>query len=234
MSLRPSFGTNSKTNAIRTLIAGVVMCLMLAFVAYEFVASRGRERAVKLGSAGHEAPTEALSVGRFETIAGTSFMLAPLTPQQNDALDSYAKVARAIGRNYLFVNHTDLSSHWLLPGNVSLILSMEEIAEHVDLKGCDAREARPIKWLLFRVVTEDTNKDGKLSDEDSVNLAVSDPDGTHYVEVLKRADPGIGFTRVSNERLILDYRSSGRRFLADLNLPARTLGTPKELPQPGK
>src|SRR5205085_1688473 len=81
------------------------------------------------------------SLGAFEGIAGTDYLMAPAMSNQRFRPSYYDKEESAV-RNYLFVNSQDLTSRWLLPHNKYLCLSVEKLA--ASRKNPNQKQ---VKWL---------------------------------------------------------------------------------------
>ena len=161
--------------------------------------------------------------GSVETVPGTGYAMVAAYATQSYRPSTYDKEASSI-RNYLFIQMADKSSHWLLPSNRVLILSNTQLPES------SGDKPKPVRWIEYRVVTADTNKDGRLSTADTFQLAYSDGIGNHYTEVLNNVEEITGSTTpTANSRLIF-YKHNGRYLVAEIDIPSRRVTVTKELP----
>ncbi len=168
---------------------------------------------------------------RFEKIAGTGYLVAPVYSAQSYSIGLKDKEASAV-RNYLFVNVSDKSSRWLIASNDRLILSMERISND-GVIGTLGYAAPPAKWLVFQVVASDTNGGRRLTEADRRLIGVADGDGSHYAEVLRDADAVLGKTWQPGDNLLIVYSAHGKHFVAEIKLADRKVSATKELPKLG-
>ena len=159
-------------------------------------------------------------------------MVAPVYSAQSYSVSLYGKEANAV-RNYLFVDLQDKSSRWLIPTNDHLILNMERLAAD----GTSVRwggEDKPAKWLVFDVVTSDTNGDKRLTDADRKTIAIAGADGSRYAEVLGGIDAVLGKTWMQGDRLLIVYSAGGENMISEISLADRKVTVTKDLPKIGQ
>ena len=119
-------------------------------------------------------------------------------------------------RNIIFFIGSNREAHWLFQTNQYLIDSISVIP--ASYSGCEDATASVI---YYDVVKQDNNGDGKLSDEDSHTLAISDPYGRDYQELVSGATRVLDFEfdegkkqinlllQLGNEIVLRDYALSG-------------------------
>lgn len=81
-------------------------------------------------------------------------------------------------RNVVYFVGTELSPHWLYDTNDYLI---ENIAQ-LKAKGYECEDKATIA-VIYEVIKDDSNKDGKLSKDDLVTVSLTMPDGYQYTEL---------------------------------------------------
>ena len=170
-------------------------------------------------------------LGTFETIPGAGYMVAPVESAQSYSVAFKEKEASAV-RNYLFVDLQDKSSRWLIPNNDHLILSMEWMAADGSLVRWGSNE-KPVKWLVFHVVASDTDGDRRLTESDRKLIAIANPDGSQYAQVLRDIDTILGKTWKAPDELLVVYSAGGRNLVSEISLPDRKVSMTKELPKLG-
>ncbi|QOY91145.1 hypothetical protein [Paludibaculum fermentans] len=220
-----------RVNALLIFIAGTGACTTLCFSAWTLLfgsqAAYRANGAVQVEGSGEER----WWFGRFETVAGSGYVVAPVSSMQPYKVGSIGKQDSAV-RNYLFVQLADKSSRWLMPHNKGLIVSMERYGADGLIPGFES-EKRPIKWLVFQVVPADTNGDKSVTSEDRLVFGVANADGSHYVEVVKDIDGVLGSTWVAGDRLVLFYARGGKNMVSEIDFAGRSVVSTKELPKIG-
>lgn len=223
-----SIRTIWKINALLILVAGTGFCLMLGVLGFQFTQSQlqvlHRDDMVNVEK---NVGTE-WRLGSFQRVAGTAYLVAAAHSEQAYPASFSGKEATAI-RNYLFVNGEDMSSRWLVPNNDQLFLNMECIlADGMMTSWGDS--GKPVKWLVFQVVTSDTDGDRRLSASDRMAVAVAESNGAQYTEVLSNVDRILGESWLSGDRLLVVHSSGGKHRAAEVNLLERKVVAVKELP----
>lgn len=183
-----------------------------------------------------------LDLGPFQELQGTEYVISAIgssAPRQESSSSGDSRYTR----NFLFVNVVDKSSHLLFPANDWLILSAENLTEKAEAKPVTppaknvtppaedkAREKseNPVKWICYRVVKEDTDKDKRLSANDIMTLALSDASGLDYKELITDVTAVLHETR-RGDSLIFIYTANGKNHIAEINLPTKQLTSTKEL-----
>ena len=232
MKLRPTFRTVWKINALIILVGGAGVCVILGFLAFEAVRSRFQPRE-KADTVSVEGSVDARwHLGPFETISGADYMVAPVLSAQSYAVAFKEREASAT-RNYLFVNLQDKSSRWLLPNNDRLILDMIWLAGDGSAVRWGSNE-KPVKWLMFHVVTTDIDGDKRLTAGDRMLIAIANADGSQYAEVLRDVDTILGKAWKAPDEMLVVYSAGGKNLVSAINLPDRKVSVTKELPKLGQ
>jgi len=225
-----TFRTIWKIDALIILIGGVGVCLMTGYAGFEFLQSRFRpyQKEGVVTVEGHA--EERWGLGNFLTIPGAGCMVAPLNSVQSYSRSLNEKDLSAV-RNYLFLNVQDKSTRWLTPKHDRLILSMEWMAADGSSENKWGTDKKPVKWLIFQVVPSDTDGDGRLTENDRKAIAVANPDGSQYAEVVRDADELLGTTWMAGDKLLLIYTAGGKSLVSEIDLPGRKVSVTKELPK---
>jgi hypothetical protein len=184
-----------------------------------------------------------LQIGAFQELQGTDYLMAAVSSPGSREGISYSSGENRYTRNYLFVNVTDKSSHLLFSTNESLILSAENLTEVAQSKPANPpvqgsapkSEARPdektgnlVKWICYRIVKDDTDKDKRLNANDLITIALSDASGLDYKELITDVRAILHETR-RGDSLIFIYTANGKNQIAEINLPTKQLTSTKEL-----
>ena len=163
-----------------------------------------------------------MSLGNFQELEGTPYLMAPVNSQKNYRQNYYDKKSFSI-RNYLFVNGDDKSARRLVPNNDFLFLNAQEVV-------LQRREDKIVRGMWYEVVKVDTNNDERLTDEDKRTVAVSDVSGSDYTEVIDEIDRVLGWHQKSSTTLLIFYEFERREYIAEINIPRRILIEKQVLP----
>jgi hypothetical protein len=195
-----------------------------------------------------------MRVGGFRQITGTGFLMASAYAKKESGVlekfesgsysDSYGRSATQPVHNLLFASLDDLSGRWLLSHNRFLIWATEELPPEKDksiigvyvkdqagvgvLKVTNP-EQRVARWIYIEVVKSDTNNNGKWDHEDRKAIAIVDPSGANYVEVITDTDEILQRTMHLEDKLSVVYQSNAKLFISNIDLPQRQVTT-KDLP----
>lgn len=183
----------------------------------------------------------------FQQINGTPYLYAPIYVANEEqksiwkqikgeiksggSSDEYGSRQGSIDiRNYMFVHRDDLSASKLLPNNNARLLEMEEIGEKVPSKSAqEPSRIAKVQALWYIKVTEDTNGDKLLNTLDRKQIAISDPSGANYIEIIKGIDNILFVQPKGLDHRLVIYSSGNKRFVADIDITKRQVTT-KELP----
>lgn len=145
---------------------------------------------------------EFLHLGAPTRIAGTSVLRTPLYSEAPSRGSSSFKGSgdRAYIRNYLFVDHSDLSSWWLFEAFDRAILKEHDLRAEVE--GKDKR----VIGTVFEVATADTNGDHRITEEDHVAAFFSAADGKKPIEILSSSDRILSVDQVTNNQVLIVYQ----------------------------
>ncbi|MGB3654793.1 MAG: hypothetical protein WBA41_26805 [Rivularia sp. (in: cyanobacteria)] len=163
-----------------------------------------------------------MSLGNFQELEGTPYLMAPVSSQENNGESYYDKKASRI-RNYLFVNTNDKSARRLVPGNDFLFLNAQEVV-------LQRREDKIVRGMWYEVVKADSNNDRRLDDRDKKAIAISDISGSDYTEIIDEVDRVLGSYQKNSTTLLVFYEFDGREYVGEISIPRRVLVEKQVLP----
>ncbi len=182
-----------------------------------------------------------MKVGGFRPVTGTGFLMAnAYTKYESGVLDKLGSGSEGYGKetgpvhNLLFASLDDLSGRWLLPHNRFLIWDTEELPPAKDNRGVGVYrmtipEQRVARWIYIELTKSDTNNNGKWDYDDRRAVAIADPSGLNYVEVITEIDEIFQRSMNTEDKLTVVYQSNAKLFIANIDLPQRQVTT-KDLP----
>lgn len=220
MQTRRFFTLLWRVNALIILVVGLLATALLAAAGYLLLKDATRTRHVDdiASTALGDVRDSRAELGAFGPILGGPLLRAPLTVQQTYALGSGSKEAGSV-RNYLYVDPSRRSAHWLLPSMDSVILSSEALPSSE--YGSKTREAVA---YVHVTVSFDSSGDERLSASDAQQIAVSAPDGKGYRLLADKADRLLDARLLDSGRLFILY-AKGKKLTA-IELDARDLSSP--------
>lgn len=179
------------------------------------------------GDAGavNEPPALSLRVSEFEEVGGTGYLIARVVESIGGAYVSSGSYGDTRTRNLVFLDRNSLESHRLFETNQKLILDVDHLGRG-NRQGSVATPptSPPVKWLMFRVVNTDTNRDKRLDANDSFELGISDAFGVGYTEVLSNVYRVLSVSMIGEDQVMVAFESAGGGAQAcRIDLPTRTV-----------
>lgn len=162
-------------------------------------------------------------LGHFQSVDGTSYLMAPINSRNGKADYGYDSGRNV--HNYVFFNGEDESTLKLLPDNDCLFVAITSLPE----KREGDKEARQVQWYLYQIIEADTNGDEELSDKDRRSLAVSNAGGAGFKEVITDVEHVYG-QGLHNDTLLIIYRKNSKKYVTKISLPNREAVSTTELP----
>jgi hypothetical protein len=98
-------------------------------------------------------------------------------------------------RNAIFFTGDSNSAHWLFDTNQYLIENINTMPYNYG--GC---EDDKVSVIYYDVVMQDSNHDGKLSNDDAHTIAISSPSGRNYRELITGATKVLGYELTDNDK----------------------------------
>ena len=219
MNSRKLFSSIWRINAIVILFAGILAIGVLAVVMWFFVKDATRTRHVNnvASVAGEVIDKSKAEIGDFTRIDGIKVLRASLSVKQEYAFSSGSKEANSI-RNYLFFDPTQKSTYWLKNNSDGLILSTHNLPEH-DYRDKDKTTIA----FIYVLVEKDTNNDGKLTENDLKDIAISEANGERFKVVINDVDRLNGVSLLENGHALILYSAAYSLKVADVDLQSQKL-----------
>ena len=142
-----------------------------------------------------------LSFERIENITGASTQMMLLSAKENSVTFSSGGGYRSETRNVLFLTGHEKTARWLFPKQNNLIFVAAQLREE-----SKNAEANPTRALYFEYVKDDSNGDGKLSIQDLSSIALTNPDGWGFVEVLHGVSRVLSYEMLGSQNLVVVYQ----------------------------
>ena len=162
------------------------------------------------------------TLGGFRQIGKSGFTMASVHAKQEYNIGLGSGKEASSDRNYLFLNTTDKSTRWLVPTNQYLFLSANDIKEG------ESPDSKVI-GIQYRIVKDDTDRYGRLTQNDEVTFGLSDIDGSNFTEVIGGIDVFLSNEQPAEDSLLLIYRSDGRNLLSEIKISEKKVIQTKEL-----
>lgn len=168
-----------------------------------------------------------LKLESFHPLSGTPHLMAAQILDtewsQNKGFSSY-DYTEISTHNYLFFDGSTKQSRWLLPSSNSRFLTQQELLQtSSDGKG-------KVQVLIYNQVKADSNDDGKLDNLDAQTLAISDPSGENYQELLANVENIQQIQQQNNQIVFVFYRMEGKDQVAEIDFQARKILSSQTLP----
>jgi hypothetical protein len=177
---------------------------------------------------------EKWTLGNPQDIDGTPFIYIPLVSEKkeiniakpgmvNKALRSYDG---GHSKNLLFLNKQTGEMKWLFKDNRQLVTN-------TNLLSLEKRydKERKIEAILYHVIAKDTNGDKKLTSEDSADIGISYPDGSHYKELFQDVERIFGASVLGGREILVLYQSKGKGYASTILLQDMSIREKKEMPK---
>ncbi len=218
-----------KFNGIVIALSGVLAVALLCIGLYEVVKDITRKRPT--GDVVNIEQNQEVDInwylGNINRITGHNIGVIPLTSDQKYSQDYYSKTANS-ERNYLFLNFDDDSQYWLFDHNNYLVMSFYKLRTDM----YDDKEH--VQALAYELVKKDTNSDKRLTASDLITLAITNPDGSGYTEVLTGLERIIDKELINSSSLLVIFEKGGINYSAKINLSTLQAEDVKELPKVGE
>lgn len=199
MSNRKIFAVIWRLNAIVILVAGLSAAVVLAVSGFLLIRSGMGTRHSDGGAPAALGERQAilLELGTFSPIPGSPVLKAPLEENRTHS-PGYSSSGGDATRNILFFDPATRSATWLRPTANNLILNTIALPEKED-----ARKAPNTVVFVYVIVDRDSNGDGRLTEADTKQIAISAPNGTGFRVLVSQADRLQGATLLPSGRLLI-------------------------------
>lgn len=129
-------------------------------------------------------------------------------------------------RNLLFLDGNTLDSHYLFPTNENYIVDTTQFPSP---NSYQEAQTIVVKWLVYQIIHRDTNSDGAINSDDSVNIAISNADGQNYLELIENVSAIYGMDILDEHYLVLAYKIGGNYFASKIDLNLQSIVETKEV-----
>ena len=215
-------------NGVVIAFAGALAIVLMVFATYKIYGDVTRERNVRnIVNVEETEVSESWQLGYLSSVNGTSYVVLPLTSDQSLDRSYYSKSSSA-ARNYLFIDTEGDGRTWLLEHNNFLFENRQKIS-HGNYSSTD----EPVLAFLYRLVKRDTDNDGRLTNADLKTLALSNPDGSKYTEVLTDIDAFLGSQLTKENTILVVYQREGIGYTSIIDLDSFSLKDEAMLPKVG-
>ncbi len=205
------------TNRWLFLIIGLVVLVVFGFGGYQlgrFFLREPTANTLANKKSGFDSKVKT-SLGQFQEIEGTPYIMAPVNSQLNSRQDYDENQALTI-HNYLFVNVNDKSIQQLVPKNNFLFVNAQQVV-------LERRNDKIVRGIWYKVVKADSNNDKRLDNKDKITIAVSDVSGSDYTEVIDKVDRFLGSHQKNSTSLLVFYELDGREYIGEIDILRRVL-----------
>lgn len=172
------------TSRINSILFLVLLIISIVFATIAFIESNKWENrnSVKVTDEKNtESTEENMKLGDINKICGKEIKYIELTSTKSEKGLSSSGYDNTT-RNIIFFTGKEMNSHWLYDTNQYLIKKTEQLKKNAD--DCVARETIA---MYYEVIKNDTNKNGKLDENDLMTAAITTPDGLNYKELESKA-----------------------------------------------
>lgn len=174
-----------------------------------------------------EASETKLALEGFRPLSGTPYLIANQVASQSwsrGVLSSSSYDKQVSTRNYLFFDGNGKTSHWLRPNSDFLFLENRELIQ-------GQQDANPkVQRLLYSLAKADSNDDQQLDSKDVKTIALSDPSGKNYKELIQNIDQVQQIHQQNDQRVLVFYRADEKHYVADIDFIQGQLLATQELP----
>ena len=200
-------------NGLVISVAGVLAIGVLLFAAYKLFQDVTRERTTRsiVNIEENSEIKENWRLGQFSEINDNKILMIPLHSDQSFDRAYFSKSSNST-RNYLFINTETSQEKWLFDHTNYLIERSDK------LRRGDYNSKEPIIVILYQLVKLDSDHDNRLSSADLTTIAITNPDGSGYKELIKEVELVVDHTLLNEKELFLIYQKSGVSYSAILNL----------------
>lgn len=167
----------SRINSMLFLVLLLAIAI-LAGIQYIQLSRWDAEKAVAVGNDSEFSRNDiTLNLGNIHRVAGYADIqyIEVSSSSQQRGLGSVGEQVR----NVVYLVGPELDAHWLYKTHKYLIEDIEQLKA----KGYECDSAAQTVALLYKVVKDDSNGDGKLSEKDLITVSLTKPDGTVYTEL---------------------------------------------------
>lgn len=182
---------------------------------------------------GQEKVSGAFKFGNPVPMTGSDYVRISLMRDPDHQTSSYTGISSSYTEiskdvNYLFLDISNNQSKWLMEKTDQLFVS--DVSLQDSLKR-DSAEKGKITGLLYALVEQDTDKDGRLTQKDAICLSTSRADGSQYRRLIQGIDKLHSITQISAEKVLVMYQKNDETISALYSIPSMNLISQSAVPQ---
>jgi hypothetical protein len=196
------FGVIKKINSVVLLLVLVGIVTTVVWV-WRSATDWERRGEIPVAAGGARSEKILLQIGEIENIKGANVQMLTLTSRPVER-GFVSKGYDDEIRNVIFLSGKEMTVRWMFPTHRNLVLRTVQLKLGDDAKTADKA---PAKALYIEYITQDTNKDGRLSMADAGHIALLKPDGTGFVEVLGKVTRILSYDMTDDEQLSIVYQA---------------------------
>jgi len=215
-------------NGLIISVAGVLAVAVLVFVTYKLFHDVTRDRATRniVNIEENADIKENWRFGQLSKLNDNKTLMLPLYSDQSFDRAYFSKSSNST-RNYLFINIATSEKKWLFDHTNYLIERSDKLREG------DYSSDKPVIAILYQLVQLDSDQDNRLSASDLSTIAITNPDGSGYKELIKEVEKIVDHILLNQTELFLIYQKAGMSYSAILNLKSFEMNKAEKLPRVG-
>lgn len=175
----------------------------------------------------------------FNPIEGTNYLIANIsTDPAERAQESYSPFSWAERGysgssgyeiyNYVFFDNETGTFNKLLSTNEDVVLQIIGFPSGTPTE--KPEDFQPVKWWLYILAKEDTNKNNTLDYKDKLTAGVTDVGGNTPTDVIADVESVLGYTLTKDQNtLFVIYHSQDKNYVAKIDLPGRQVVSTNEI-----
>jgi hypothetical protein len=174
----------------------------------------------------------------FRPIEGTDYMIADISGNPSDSgredLSPFSWVERGYSGysgyeiyNYVFFDSATETFNRLLPTNEDVVLQIIGFPSGTPTD--KPEDFEPVKWWLYVLAKDDTDKNGILDYKDKLSIGITDVGGNSPTEVISDVNSVLGHTLKNDNTLFVIYHSLDKNYVAKIDMPGRQIVTTNEM-----
>lgn len=175
---------------------------------------------------GQEKVSGAFKFGNPVPMTGSDYVRISLMRDPDHQTSSYTEISKDV--NYLFLDISNNKSKWLLEKTDQLFVSNLYLQDSLER---DSAEKVKITGILYALVEQDTDKDGRLTQKDAICLSTSRTDGSQYRRLIQGIDKLHSITQISAEKVLVIYQKNNETISALYSIPSMNLISQSAVPQ---
>lgn len=178
--------------------------------------SRPEQQLTKVGTT--DVAAKHLSLGDFEEISGTDYLIARLAEfSEYGGFSSSGSSARSVAHNLLFFNASTKKAHWLLPEGEETIPSFSILTDPPTPRYGSYGD-RQTERVALGLLVEIQAQGAMGAAQAQRRLAIASADGRGVKTIAPSIDALLGYHQIGKESVLVFYVSKGAAKVLDYDL----------------